>query len=454
MIKGSEGALEYSPEDLTQSVQELITLSSIAGSNDKQVYLKSILRNTLTQYLIVTLLDTTVVLGLKKIQDIGTHKGTNEVSGKELQALISLLETSNINDKTRHIVNSTLARMSKEVQEVIQGVLCKTYKIGVTAKTVNKVQKGLIHEFSCMLAESGDIQKFPVAIGLKYDGVRCVAFVTNKVLLFTRQGNLVHLPKVEEELLKLANGKYMVFDGELISDKRTSISGTINSIMKTGYTDIKGQNVHYKVFDMVDYFVYTQKGKSHLQERRLLDLSLAFFDRTFSAISEAIHTIANSQEDVDKIYQYYIDLGEEGIIAKDLEAPYEYKRSKAWLKVKAINSCTLKVIGTTEGTNDRKGKIGAFVCTSECQNVIVNVGTGLTDEDLDTITPEGIIGKYVEVLFNVLIKGDKGNGKGNGKDTCSLFLPRLKSHDWLRMDKVEADTLDKILKEHKGLPLI
>lgn len=442
-----ESTVKYSPEALTQSVQELVTLANIAGNNDKKVYLKSILVNPLTQYLIVTLLDTTVVLGLKKLQDVGTYKETNEVSGSELQALISLLETSNITDKIRNTVYQVLSRMSKEVQEVIQGVLCKTYKIGLTAKTVNKVQKGLIHEFSCMLAESGDIQKFPVAIGLKYDGVRCVAFVTNKVLLFTRQGNLIHLPKVEEELLKLANGKYMVFDGELISNKRTSISGTINSIMKTGYTDSKGQNVHYKVFDLVDYFVYTQKGKSYSQERRLLDLSLAFFDKTFSTISEATHTIAKSQEDVDKIYQYYIDQGEEGIIAKDLDAPYEFKRSKAWLKVKAINTCTLKVIGTTEGTNDRKGKIGALRCISSCQTVMVNVGSGLTDDDLDTITPEGIIGKYVEVVFNVLIRGEN-------KDTYSLFLPRLKTNDWLRIDKKEADSYEKILKEHKGLPLI
>lgn len=447
MSNTSESTLEYSPEDLVQSVQELNLLAKIAGSNDKQVYLKSILQNPLTQYLIITLLDTTVVLGLKKIQEVGTSKEVNEVSGSEIQALICLLMTSNINDNIRRTVYSVLSRMSKEVQEVIQGILCKTFKIGVTAKTVNKVHKGLIHEFSCMLAESGDIQEYPVAVGLKYDGVRCVAFVTNKVLVFTRQGKLIHLPKVEEELLKLAKGKYMVFDGELISDKRTSISGMINSIMKTGYTDAKGANVHYKVFDVVDYFIFTQKGKSRLQGQRLIDLSLMFFDKSFLSISEAVHTIANSDEEVHKIYQHYLEQGEEGIIAKDLKAPYAFRRSKAWLKVKAINSCTLRVIGTTEGTNDRKGKIGALVCTSEDSLVQVNVGSGLTDDDLNTLTPEGIKDKYVEVLFNVLIRGDDSS-------TYSLFLPRLKSRDWLRLDKSEADDLQKILKEHKGTPLI
>lgn len=447
MSKSSESTLEYSPEDLVQSVQELKMLSQIAGNNDKQVFLKSILKNPLTQYLVITLLDSTVVLGLKKIQEVGTYKEVNEVSGSEVQALIALLATSNVTDMIRRTVYNVLSRMSQEVQEVIQGILCKTFKIGVTAKTVNKVHKGLIHEFSCMLAESGDIQEYPVAVGLKYDGVRCLAFVTNKVLLFTRQGKLIHLPKVEEELLKLAQGKYMVFDGELISDKRTSISGVINSIMKTGYTDVKGASVHYKVFDVVDYFVYTQKGKSRLQEQRLIDLSLMFFDKSFLSISEGIHTIANSYEEVYKIYLHYLEQGEEGIIAKDLKAPYEFKRSKAWLKIKAINSCTLRVIGTTEGTNDRKGKIGALVCVSEDSLVQVNVGSGLTDNDLNTLTPQGIVGKYVEVLFNVLIRGDSSSN-------YSLFLPRLKANDWLRLDKSEADDLQKILKEHKGKPLI
>ena len=137
MNNDSESTLEYSPEDLVQSVQELNLLAKITGSNDKQVYLNSILQNPLTQYLIITLLDNTVVLGLKKIQEVGTYKEFNEVSGSELQALVCLLMTSNINDNIRRTVYSVLSRMSKEVQEVIQGILCKTFKIGVSAKKVN-----------------------------------------------------------------------------------------------------------------------------------------------------------------------------------------------------------------------------------------------------------------------------------------------------------------------------
>lgn len=448
MIKGSLPMIEYSAEYLSISIKELLELSRISGNNDKQACLKKILNNNLTKALIVILLDNSVVLGLKKLQEVGTYKDINEVSGSELLELIHKLSIGNINDSLRGLVLSTLARMSKEVQEVTQGILCKTFKIGVTAKTVNKVQKGLIQEFSCMLADSGEITEYPVAIGLKYDGVRCLAFVTTKVLLFTRQGNLIHLPKIEEELLKLAQGKWLVFDGELISDKRTSISGMINSIMKTGYTDTKGQNVHLKVFDVVPYDVFTHRKVSISQNKRLVELSLLFFGKDFLSISEAEHTIVNNEADAYKIYQYYIEQGEEGIIAKNLSSPYMFKRSKAWLKVKAINSCTLEVIGTTQGTNARKGKVGALICKSSDFRVIVNVGSGLTEEDLEELTEEGITGRFVEVLFNVLIKGSNANS------TYSLFLPRLKANDWLRLDKTEADSLEKIIKEHRGTPLI
>lgn len=437
----------FSANDLCVSIKQLVTLSQIAGTNDKQIYLTEVLKNELTQELIRVLLDNTIVLGLKKIQPIGVYKEVNEVTGSGLLRLIEVLSRHNINDVLREEVSKLLSCMSKEVQEVTQGILCKTFKIGVTAKTVNKVKKGLISEFSCMLADSGECTKYPVAVGLKYDGVRCVAFVsTSKVTLFTRQGNTIQLPHIEKELLKLANGTELVFDGELISTTRTAISGTINSIMKTGYTISKGIDVHYKVFDTLPYNVFLEKSKSATLKDRLIDLGLRFFDKDYKYISEAVHTIAETPEDVVKIYNYYIQQGEEGVILKDLDAEYYFKRSKAWLKEKAINNCTLKVVSTTEGTNARKGKIGALVCQSECGKLLVNVGSGLTDDDLDTMTPEGIIGNYIDVTFNVVIKGEDAS-------TYSLFLPRL-CKGWLRVDKDKADTVEKIIKEHNGTPLI
>lgn len=440
----------YSIDDLDLSVSQILTLRDTQGTKAKQEVLSSILDNTLTARLLQVLLDNMIVLGIKHLQAVGLSENTLKVSGSELLTLIEELESKNINDNLRSKVSILLSKMPLYIQEVVQGILCKTLKLGVTAKTVNKVRPNMIYEFDCMLAESGDIEEYPVAVGLKYDGVRCVAFVkNNKVTMFTRQGNVISIPPIEKDLIKLANGTNQVFDGEIISNNRTSASGNINSIMKTGYTMAKGVNLHLKVFDVVPYDIFETKGKSKIQSDRLLELSLMFVNsNNLVTVSEGEHTIVNNQAEVDKIYDYYISIGEEGIIAKKLSAAYEFKRSRAWLKVKAINTCTLRVIGTTEGTNDRKGKIGAFICMSECGNLLVNVGSGLTDDDLNTITPESIIGKYVEVLFNVVIR------PADSYEAHSLFLPRLKAKDWLRIDKTEADSLEKILKEHKGKPQI
>lgn len=440
----------YSISALESSVTQLLTLRDTQGSKAKQEFLANILNDSLTLRLLQVLLDDRIVLGLKHIQDIGISEETLKVSGDELLNVIAELESKNINDTLRGKVSRLLSKMPLYIQEVIQGILCKTLKLGVTGKTVNKVKPNTIYEFDCMLAESGDIDEYPVAVGLKYDGVRCIAFVRNsKVTMYTRQGNVISIPPIKKDLIKLANGNNLVFDGEIISNNRTSASGNINSIMKTGYTIAKGVNLHLKVFDVIPLEIFETKSKSAPQDKRLLELSLLFIHSAdLTVVSEAEHTIANNQQEVDKIYEYYISIGEEGTITKKLKAPYEFKRSKAWLKTKAINSCTLKVIGTTEGTNDRKGKIGAFICMSECGHIMVNVGSGLTDDDLNTITPESIIGKYVEVLFNVLIR------PADSYDFYSLFLPRLKANDWLRVDKTQADTLEKIIKEHKGKPQI
>ena len=436
---------------LSSICYNLNKLRGITGTKDKEAFLRSKEEDTAFLYVLKVLLDTTIVLGLKQIQSIGINTRFTERTFEEFYELLHTLQTSNINDVIRSKVQHFLTKCSEHDQEILIAVLCKTYKIGVTSKTVNKVFPGMVHEFSCMLADSGMPEKFPVIVGLKYDGVRCVGLVQkHKVQMFTRQGNLISLPHIEKELLALANGSELIFDGELLSTDsalRTSISGTINSILKTGYTETKGANVCFKVFDSFDLELFKNKLKTPPLRTRLLDLSKRFYiTKGLVYTSEALHQVAHSESDILTILKEYLDAGEEGVIIKDLDASYEYKRSKAWLKMKAINSGTFKVIGTTEGTNDRKGKIGAFVCASEDFKVQFNVGSGLTDDDLNNVTPEGITGKYVEVIFNVLIKGENSNA-------WSLFLPRLKKGDWLRIDKAEADTIEKLLVEHIGTPV-
>ncbi len=100
--------------------------------------------------------------------------------------------------------------------------------------------------------------------------------------------------------------------------------------------------------------------------------------------------------------QYYNEIlarGGEGVILKDLRAPYTPgKRSNAWLKVKRLEQYIYTINGFTDGAGKYEGMVGSIVYGND---KIASIGTasGMDDETrIDmTIQPEFYIGK--EALF-------------------------------------------------------
>jgi hypothetical protein len=78
--------------------------------------------------------------------------------------------------------------------------------------------------------------------------------------------------------------------------------------------------------------------------------------------------------------------------------------------------------------------MGALVCETSDGKIRVNVGTGWSDEDRETITKENSIGKILTVMYNQRI-----TKKDGGPD--SLFLPRAVE---FRFDKNVANSSDEI----------
>ena len=91
------------------------------------------------------------------------------------------LAESNINDLLRLSTKAYIENVvEEEYRELIKGILFKDLKIGVNAKSINKVWKGLVPEFNVQLAESLAKQKDDYLHGkeftltTKLDGYRCV----------------------------------------------------------------------------------------------------------------------------------------------------------------------------------------------------------------------------------------------------------------------------------------
>ena len=113
--------------------------------------------------------------------------------------------------------------------------------------------------------------------------------------------------------------------------------------------------------------------------------------------------------------------GFEGAMIKDLDAPYECRRSSFWMKWKPTITVDLKIAGFEEGTGRNLGRLGAIVCegVDNGRNISVNVGSGLSDADRDEywLARDQLLGDVVEVEADAVTQNQDG--------TYSLRFPRF-----------------------------
>jgi len=126
----------------------------------------------------------------------------------------------------------------------------------------------------------------------------------------------------------------------------------------------------------------------------------------------------------DQLMRYakdQVNAGFEGIMIKDLDAPYECKRNTFWMKWKPTITVDLEVIDVEEGTGRNKGRLGALVCagTDDGKEITVNVGSGFSDTDRDDlyINRNLVVGRTVEILCDIITQNRDG--------TYSLRFPRF-----------------------------
>jgi hypothetical protein len=140
----------------------------------------------------------------------------------------------------------------------------------------------------------------------------------------------------------------------------------------------------------------------------------------------------NAIEEAEIIFKRYLDQGQEGIILKDLNGPWEDKRAKHQIKFKGELECDLKIVGLQEGTGKYAGMLGAVLCESADGIVKTSVGSGFSDDQRKTLGPE-IIGKVMAIKYNMRIRNKQGEE--------SLFLPIVLE---IREDKTVADSSQDI----------
>ena len=354
-----------------------------------------------------------------------------------------------------------LSSLTEENAEVIKRVVTKDLKCGVSIATVNKIfGKDFIKTYPCMLASAFNQKafeaiKYPALVQTKMDGMRANIIIDSEgvVDVRSRNGKQINLGGHFDEFVKnvfyksptLANLDTFhgaVLDGELlvldendlyILDRKTG-NGILNKAVKETITPEETARVRFECWDMIP-----------LEDFKEGFCKIPYFDR-LDVLRERMEQVYNAQEnhlisilqtetvgsyaDCEEIFNEALEKGEEGIIVKNGDSPWEDKRSKYQVKMKAELEADLLVEGILEGTGKYEGQIGSLSCTTKDGTLKVNVGSGLLDAHRES-DPENFIGKIVSVKYNEKIK-DKNS------DHWSLFLPIFQE---LRLDKTEADNI-------------
>jgi len=331
---------------------------------------------------------------------------------------------------------------------VIEKIIKRDLRCGVSEATANKIWKNLIPEYPVMLASGFDQKavdkiKFPAVVQHKLDGMRFNAIVKDgKVEFRSRNGKPIDLlGELEEDFLQLFQlqaGKGVVYDGELlvkdaagILDRKTG-NGILNKAVKGTISKKEAMLVCATLWDIIPLDDFKKEKSSFTYKKRFY---LALKDAKFTPrVGLVTSHEVNSLDEAQEIFQSYLERGEEGIILKDLNAPWEAKRAKHQVKFKGELECDLKCVEWEKGTGKNANRLGNLVLESADGKIRVSVGTGFTDADRDSIKRKNVVGKIVAIKYNARIQ-DKNGGPE------SLFLPVFLE---IREDKTVADSSENI----------
>jgi DNA ligase-1 len=370
---------------------------------------------------------------------------TTGLTGKEnpwveFWALTEGLRTRSISGhKARDQIEAMSQRFdSDEWNGLARRVLIKDLRCGISEKTLNKILGNTdwkIPVFSCQLAQDSNDHPSKLKgikrLEQKLDGVRVLAVVSRgSVALFSRNGKAFeNFPQIIEAIdeirgkVKLHIQGGYVLDGEIVGE-------SFQALMKQAQrkSDVKTEGMVYSIFDIIPLEDFSKRGFWNAQQHKrttMLENNREIIEsQSCLRVMKGIDVDLDTAEGHDIMRRYAEDAvaqGFEGIMIKDVGAPYECKRSSFWMKWKPTITVDLNIIGFEEGTGRNARRLGAIICegVDNERNIRVNVGSGLSDANRDEywLARNDLLGRVVEVEADAVTQNQDGS--------YSLRFPRF-----------------------------
>jgi len=258
----------------------------------------------------------------------------------------------------------------------------------------------------------------PLAVEHKYDGFRVVInkLDNGEVKLFTRRLDNVtkQFPDVVEVVKKRIKGKSFILDSEVVGfdpkTKKYKPFEAVSQRIRRKY-DIdqlmEKLPVEINVFDVIYH-----NGKSVIdlpfeKRRKLLEKNVKEESRKIRLSKQFV---SDDKKEINEFYKNALKIGEEGIMMKNLNAPYRPGRRVGYMvKMKPDEKdLDFVIVGAEYGTGKRSGGLTSFILACKSGGEFLEVGkvsSGLKEKE-----SEGFTYGEIDKLLRPLIIGEDKDG--------------------------------------------
>ena len=316
----------------------------------------------------------------------------------------------------------------------------------------------------------------PCLIDFKYDGFRVMINKdkNGSIKIFTRRLDNVtsQFPDIVEYAKEYVKADSFILDAEAVGyNPKTKVYQPFQAIsqrIKRKYNIeklVKELPIEINIFDIL-YYNGESLIKEPFKERRKIVDKIVVSHAYKIKSSEAI--ITDSIKEAEKFYKKAISAGEEGVMMKNLSAPYKPGARVGYgIKIKPeANEFDLVIIKAEYGTGKRAGWLTSYTLACKDKNKFLEMGkvsTGLKEKEelglsfkeltkklKPLITKES--GRNVEVKPKLVVTVVYQNIQ-NSPTYNSGFALRFPRITRLRPDKTISDiaTLDEVKKEGENL---
>jgi ATP-dependent DNA ligase len=415
-------------------------LEATAGRNDKEAILRRHRDNELLKRVFVAAQDPYTTYGVSKFKMPPKSDWANISDDNTIHAFLvalKLLASREFSgNEAKEKVIDEFCRMNDVQRKWCHRILIRNLRCGVQDSTVNKVWKGAIRKFEVQLANvlrsehKGGIRlldpvSYPVRVEPKLDGLRCVAVKNDAgiVTMYKRSGEVIEtLPRIKLHLeLNMLNG--YVFDGEVMG-KNWNDTASVMQSSKKAKDDV---DMVYHVFDVIPLKCWLDHTQSTPMSARAeqINTMMRRFGIEFSSVRAVKGHTVNNEQELLEAYSVCMDAGYEGVMVKDIDASYAFKRSDAVLKLKPCVTYEGVIVGHYEGREGTKweGLFGGFH-TLLPNGKITRLGGGFNDKMRAEIQVEGL-DAYVGRIVELEAQPDPGTPDGltvEGKARFPVFM--------------------------------